>query len=254
MERRRWLQGLALRVADIPGDANVANARLMEYVRGLSDIHQDAFCEESMEAGARQFEFFPPYATVRKFLEIWLADFRTRRHPVLPGADQAGLNAQEMAVIQSWQSNWAGDYGTHKNGVARTRGASPEYGLKLLQKMHLRAFRWLVLNDANAAGVAARAGLDDTHWTEHTEEEKEHVAQAVRKTVAELKAKTLYQEPDVGHLADAVAQAAAAADAHFESIHGRKPGSLSAERLEAIRAADPGVQKARAWQAQQRRP
>jgi hypothetical protein len=99
-----------------------------------------------------------------------------------------------------------------------------------------------------------RGWLRDTVQRERSEEEQAHAAQVVRRTIAEIKAQTLYQKPDVAHLTDTIAQAAAAADAHFESTHGRKPGSLSAERLEAIRAADPGVQKARAWQAQQRRP
>lgn len=66
-----WLSRLGLRCASTRATENV-EVRCRTYVEPLSDLPAWAFCDESLEAMARKYEFFPPYARLRKDLEEWI--------------------------------------------------------------------------------------------------------------------------------------------------------------------------------------
>lgn len=202
---RKWLQHLGVRCAMNPS-AEDAEVKVRSYVADLSDMPEGVFCEASLTAASRHFEFFPALAALRRFLDEWWEDNRPRR-PQLPGPGSHDLeDPEDRAWAQSWLRHSTGDWGTDKDGATRTGTvADLRKQLERIRKIRPRVFRWLVLNNTYAAEIAARAGWEDPTPSQGVRERSPEEIAAVEAAIQRMFEGRVYNAHS-----DAIANAAAA--------------------------------------------
>jgi len=256
---RKWLTDLGARCSST-ANAEAAEAKARDYAQALVDIDAGAFCQESLEAAARQFEYFPAYATIRKFVEAWWADARRRARPALPGADDPSLTEEDRQHLAVFLKHRAAGF---PPGIKLADLASaPEVDRETfrqrlalrLSRMRsgplVRLFRHICRTDVEAAAIAVARGWQ-VEPSEHKPPSDVAIA-AVEATVRQMFAAQ-------GHTAQAGAIEAAAAaqeaarrqqEAERMLAQARRPsGALDPGDLEAQRAANPAIQIARAYAA-----
>jgi len=219
MTKRQWLQLLGTRCAvSSQMTAKEAEAKLRSYLEGLTDIPDVVFCEESLEAASRQFDFFPAYAMLRKFAEVWHEELQRRAAPVLPGTDDPTLTREDQLILQVWQwrrdTNFSGQKFNEGQpvAVAISRGEQERrltISLDVMRGAYGRIFRHICRTDLEAAAIAIRKGWEvETRpaKTEPTEEERAAVADSVARATGPMRHRTPPSPASPDDQADAVRQ------------------------------------------------
>jgi len=225
-----WLIRLGLRCAPTKGQEDNA-LRVVEYVPGLAaSLPSRAFCDASLEAVSARFEFFPAYAVLRKALEKWLDDNKSRVL-ALPGVPE-NLPATDRCLIAAWNA-------TRSGTRPLAAGVTLKTHLDILRKPAPAAFAYLLRTDDVARGIAEEAG-----WVRvHDEADAAPAPGPVGAVAAAVRAPPLYAASAPAPATDAAAVAAADKGfvAAFAAKHGgRSPGALS-EDLLAKRREEAGI-------------
>lgn len=237
-----WITTLGARCAStIKTEESVLRAK--DYAKGFGDMAPEVFCDASGEAAARHFEYFPSYATLRKWLEDWWRSNKPRP-PELPGYDDASLELEDRL----WLKRWTDDRMVHFPHL-KDKGTPAERMALSLSSMRIhapRTFRYLARTDSEVASIAVRRGweVEIVHHV-RTSEEIAWANDLVRNTVHGMRGKPPAGPPTT---VDAYEQARLDAAA----LHARMTSAVPAHVLAAARDANPGVQKARAQQATMR--
>lgn len=108
------------------------------------------------------------------------------------------LTEEEESWITNWRRHAQGDWGSAKDGTGYTGGERHlRMQLARMQRIKPRAFRWLVLNDDNAARIAARGGLDETSQGNRTPtpDEIEAVEKSAAAVIAAMQGGKASNEP-----------------------------------------------------------
>lgn len=240
IEARTWLSDFGVRcAATIKSEESELRAR--DYAKGFTDLAPECFCDASREAAARQFEYFPSYATLRKFLEGWWRDNKPRP-PELPGADDGTLDLDDRLWLRRWTNDRVAEF-QH----LRDKGSPTERMAISLSNMRVhapRCFRYLARTDTDVASIAVHRGWDVElqHQGERTPEEIAWAHNIVAMATSGMRtARSPAAASGAVVSIDQARQDAAAA-------HARMVAALPPEQLAAARDANAGVQKARAHQ------
>jgi len=268
LEIEVWLSDLSLRCE--PRSKENLRVIIAKYAEGLADLPYEAFTTASGEGAARNWERFPSYKALRKFLEDWADKHGAKDTKLLPPIDDPGLSDEDRAHVRSWINLRA----------ERQKSGRFAQALSLMRKWPA-AFAYICRTDDEAHATAQQRGwLPETGDTVDVSEagiterliELESIAggslgavlapfglSILRKNVAARAPERLHLLPDVvlpqrqprepsERRQDAEAEASAraqreklqpeidAASAAFEARTGRKPGQLSPEQLAAVRA------------------
>jgi hypothetical protein len=239
-----WLNDLFALVAGQPIEAQ-AKAKIATVAALLAEDfpHETTFGRESLVAMAREFKFFPAYSELVDRLNAWW----TKNKPAsasLPG-EKLDMPASDRAMVMFWNQYKTGERKfdqnvTMKGWLAMIRNPAPA------------AFDYLIRTDNLAAEIAIEAGWEtEKRQGDPSDEEKAYVSERVRdclgastRTFDDLKstiapdamAQHVPPQPPVSR--DVPGEGESALDkakVQFESKHGRKPGQVSPEQLEAVR-------------------
>jgi hypothetical protein len=243
--RRKFVAVLAKLL--VPLETERGADALMEMLAGLADIPEATFDRPGDLAAevAKGFTSFPSLGRLHKALAGRAKDTVKKLPAQLPGAEDPTLSREDQIKLHSWLKFRAEGFMHIAGADFRDRMA---VALSVQHKYQSRVFSHICRTDPEAASIAVRRGwVVEERIGQHTDAEVAAVHKMAEAAIQAMKAQRMYAAPNVVHLEDTIAQAAAAADALFEKTHGRKPGSLSAERLAALRDSDPAVQKARAF-------
>jgi hypothetical protein len=142
---RQWLTALSTRCA--PRTTENLEILTRDYAVGLADLPYEAFTPQSREAASRQWEYFPSYKSLRKFLETWVEKNATTNMKRLPPIADPSLSEQDQAHVRSWINLRA----------ERIAAGRLTIGLSLLRKWP-RAFDYVCRTDAEAHDIARRRG------------------------------------------------------------------------------------------------
>jgi len=276
LDIRQWLIALSIRCS--PRTNENLEMLAKDYASGLVDLPYEAFTPQSREAAARNWEHFPSYKSLRKFLETWIAKNAPIDTKLLPSIHDPNLTEEDQAHVRSWINLRANRKATGKFAT----------GLDLLRRWPT-AFAYVCRTDADAEDVARQRG-----WLSETEQPMDVSEVGIASNLIKLESITseggtelgaalaslglsilrkqvearaperLHMLPDIikprprmsqprshsvdaqinavrdqpnGSGYDAAREEAARITAEFEVKHGRKPGELSPEQLDAQRAA-----------------
>lgn len=146
----KWLIHLGLRCAPTKGAEDI-ELRLAEYTLSFArDVPERAFCDASLESLARQFEYFPSYAALRKALDKWLDDNKPRELAIASAfaPDSASMPPQDRHQVDAWLR-------------AEARGTSDAElsgRLGVVRQVASAGFDWLVRSNPTAGAIALRRG------------------------------------------------------------------------------------------------
>lgn len=148
---RTWLSDLGMRCAATM-KLEEAEARAREYATGLIDLPEQVFCDASREAAARQFDHFPSYASIRKFLLAWRAESQRAIAPPLPGEDDPSLDHRDRQFLAGFATARADGF-QHLTGKGDARQRTMVV-LDTIRQTAPRAFAYLTRTDTEAASIA----------------------------------------------------------------------------------------------------
>lgn len=152
MTPRQWMQRLGSRCASTMS-AEESAATLADWSKSLADMPPHAFCEQSFEDASRQFEYFPAYAALRKFLDQWWRANKPTGSS-LPGSDDSSLTRENQLQLAVWQKMRLEGF-THITGPHEAR---LKVSLGVLRRHNPRIFAHLCRTDVEIAGLAVRQG------------------------------------------------------------------------------------------------
>jgi hypothetical protein len=150
----------------------------------------EAFTRQSLMEISRKFKFFPSHAELHEALTEWW-DSHKPRPLAIGGPDDDTLSAEDRQWVIIWQRHKAGNWGAAKDGTPYL-GSSTQLKNELYRMKRCKpaAFKWIVLNDREAARIAALAGWDDdTPERARTEEERKVARVTASRAVAEISAR-----------------------------------------------------------------
>ena len=275
LDIRQWLIALSIRCS--PRTNENLEMLAKDYASGLVDLPYEAFTPQSREAAARNWEHFPSYKSLRKFLETWIAKNAPIDTKLLPPVENPDLSEDDRAYVRSWinlraqrkangmfavgldllrQKPAAFAHVCHTDAeaweVARDRGWLPE-AEQPLNLTEASVTRTLIELEADAsqdtALAAARVSIGLSLLRKQVEERAPNLVHLLPDVIkpAERMSQPRNHSVDAqlnaindqpsGSGYDAAREEIARAAVEFEAQHGRKPGELTPEQLSAQRAA-----------------
>jgi hypothetical protein len=217
--------------------------------RNLSVLYPpEAFTLVSGAAIADGLDEFPTGLVIAERLAEWWRYNRAvaPTDASLPGGDDPTLTVENRLQLKVWLQDRAGGF-SHIEHLSTFQDRLTQ-SLSVLRKYSPRMFDYIVRTDVEAQKIAMRRGwLEDAsdHRRERTPEEIAHAQAVVRDVLQAIAEKKrvgpMYRKshtiPDQLDSIDAAREQVARDHAAFEAKHGRAPGAVSRERLEALRAA-----------------
>lgn len=162
-----WLARLAVRCVPKNSKEDIEVIVRTYAAPMAADIPAAAFTAESLEAVARQFPWFPPYAGLRKAIDKWLKANQPQKAVPAPGVD---LPAADRCMVGFWNEYRAG---------TRTLYGGPEHWLDTFRMSLPQMFNYITNTDPMAAEIAVKRGWRRERVPRPSEAEREAVSQAV---------------------------------------------------------------------------
>jgi hypothetical protein len=240
-----WLNDLAVLTA-----GNRPAEDLKVKVAALTGVVADAFpdpavfTKASLYAISQQTTFLPSFAELHRLLTDWWQSNQPRMFFVPLELENASMSAEDRANVIVWLQHETAKDLSRREMTAR---------LAVIRRYAPAGYRWVIANNLLAADIAVthRWAEAEHRWAPPSEEEKAAVARLVRPYTAPVVSASAAPRPQQGQggaygpaagesptdPANAASDAARAeAAARFEATHGRKPGALAPDVLDAMRA------------------